>query len=64
MGTILPLHSPALSGGGVNENYFKDMMKDMQGVPGTESMQSMLGGLGGGPSADPSAPKKKDKKKK
>lgn len=64
MGTILPLHSPALSGGGVNENYFKDMMKDMQGVPGTESMQSMIGGLGGGANAEPSAPKKKDKKKK
>ncbi|GAB7353984.1 hypothetical protein MBLNU459_g4579t1 [Dothideomycetes sp. NU459] len=63
MGTILPLHSPALSGGGVNENYFKDMMKEMQGVPGTEGMQSMLGGVGGGPNTDSAASRKKDKKK-
>lgn len=26
MGRILPLHSPALSGGGVSDNFFKDMM--------------------------------------
>lgn len=26
IGTILPLHSPALSGGGVSENMFKDMV--------------------------------------
>ena len=31
MGTILPLHSPAVSGGGVSENMFKDMMTEMQG---------------------------------
>ncbi|KAG8629796.1 hypothetical protein KVT40_001415 [Elsinoe batatas] len=29
MGGILPLHSPALSGGGVNEDMFKDMMKEI-----------------------------------
>ncbi len=34
MGTILPLHSPALSGGGVSENIIKDMMQEMQGVEG------------------------------
>ncbi|KAI4766496.1 signal recognition particle, SRP19 subunit [Aureobasidium sp. EXF-3400] len=70
MGTILPLHSPALSGGGVNENYFKDMMQEMQGMqgqpgmPSLAGMESMFGGGGGGPSApELPAPKKKDKKK-
>ena len=29
--SILPLHSPALSGGGVSENFIKDMMAEMQG---------------------------------
>lgn len=69
MGTILPLHSPALSGGGVNENYFKDMMAEMQGqpgmpqIPGMPDMSSLLGGGGGGAAPDPVASKKKDKKK-
>lgn len=31
MSTILPLHSPALSGGGVSENFLKDMMAEMGG---------------------------------
>ena len=31
MNNILPLHSAALSGGGVSENLFKDMMAEMQG---------------------------------
>lgn len=31
MSKILPLHSAALSGGGVSENLFKDMMAEMQG---------------------------------
>jgi signal recognition particle subunit SRP19 len=52
MGTVLPLHSPAVTGGGVSENFFKDMMNEMQGqVEGP-------GGGGGG-----EAKKKKDKKK-
>lgn len=50
MSTILPLHSSAISGGGVSENLFKDMMAEMQGgdAPGVSD--------GGGKS-------KKDKKK-
>jgi len=57
MGTILPLHSPAASGGGISEDFFKDMMSEMQGLQG-----------GGAPPAiAPSAPSntkvKKDKKK-
>jgi signal recognition particle subunit SRP19 len=31
MNTILPLHSPAVTGGGVSENFLKDMMAEMQG---------------------------------
>jgi len=60
MGTILPLHSPAASGGGISEDFFKDMMSEMQGLQG-----------GGAPAAVPAiAPAvptttkaKKDKKK-
>lgn len=33
MGTILPLHSAAVTGGGVSENLFKDMMQSMAGDP-------------------------------
>lgn len=68
IGTILPLHSPAYSGGGVSENPFKEAMaemQNMQGMPGMPSMPGMpgmgdespAGGAGG------SEKKKKDKKK-
>lgn len=50
MGNILPLHSAAVSGGGVSENLFKDMMAEMTGQ-------------GGEPAAGSSKPKK-DKKSK
>ncbi|KAI6815484.1 hypothetical protein KC342_g15923 [Hortaea werneckii] len=53
MGEILPLHSPALSGGGVSDNMFKDMMAEMGGgggMPGMPGMPGMGGlpGMGGG----------------
>lgn len=51
MGTVLPLHSPALSGGGVSENMLKDVMQEMQGAGqgrGTGGMAQMLQGMGGG----------------
>jgi signal recognition particle subunit SRP19 len=76
---ILPLHSPAMSGGGVSENFFKDMMAEMQqqsgagGVGGQlpAGMAGMLNGMGGGSAGGGSeaggsggeAKKKKDKKK-
>ncbi|OJD34571.1 signal recognition particle protein [Diplodia corticola] len=52
---IVPLHSPALSGGGVSENMFKDMMAEMQGeMPGSgNASDSAAGGK----------KNKKDKKK-
>lgn len=34
MSSILPLHSAAVSGGGVSDNLFKDMMAEMQGQGG------------------------------
>lgn len=50
---ILPLHSPALSGGGVSENIFKDMMADMQGEGGGGKGAA---GAGAGAGAMPQLP--------
>ncbi len=65
MGSILPLHSPAVSGGGVSENMLKEMMAEMQGVEGG---MPDLGALGPGPQSGGGGgggqSKKKDKKKK
>ncbi|KAI9884841.1 MAG: Type I transmembrane sorting receptor [Watsoniomyces obsoletus] len=47
MGTILPLHSPALSGGGVSESMFREMMADMQNDGGGAGGGGGLPGLGG-----------------
>ena len=50
LNTILPLHSPALSGGGVSENMLKDMMQEMQGGGGTAGgnpMAGLMGAMGG-----------------
>lgn len=63
MGTLLPYYSPGLTGGGVSENFFKDMMAEMQGqVPGMPDMGA-LGGPGGSAAIEPKKDKK-DKKKK
>ncbi|KXL45663.1 hypothetical protein M433DRAFT_104969 [Acidomyces richmondensis BFW] len=65
IGRILPMHSPALSGGGVSDNIFKDMMAEMGGqvLPGMEGMAgAMGGGIGGGGGG--TQKKVKDKKKK
>ena len=58
MNDILPLHSPAMSGGGVSENIFKDMMQEMQG-----GQPGMVEGLMAGGGSDKEGKKKKDKKK-
>ena len=61
MGSILPYYSPGLTGGGVSENFFKEMMAEMQGqVPGMPNMAAMEGQSGSGGEAKP----KKEKKKK
>lgn len=47
MNTVLPLHSPALSGGGVSDNIIKDMMQEIQaGQVG--GLQGMVGQRGVG----------------
>ncbi|KAI0878593.1 signal recognition particle, SRP19 subunit [Hypoxylon argillaceum] len=62
LGELLPAYSAAMTGGGVSENAFKDMMRDMQnqggpgggmpggmGMPGMNAdMMSMLQGMGMG----------------
>lgn len=48
MGSILPLHSPALSGGGVSDNMMADMMKELQGGGGGMPSIPGMGGMGGG----------------
>lgn len=56
MGELLPYYSPAMTGGGVSENLFKDMMKEMggaggagmPGMPGGMDMASLMGAMGGG----------------
>ncbi|ORX95009.1 signal recognition particle sec65 subunit [Clohesyomyces aquaticus] len=58
MNAILPLHSPALTGGGVSENFLQEMMAEMGGMGGMPSLESAAGSSGG------EAKKKKDKKKK
>jgi signal recognition particle subunit SRP19 len=56
MGSILPYYSPALSGGGVSDNFLQDMMAQMGGgMPGVEA-----GPSGGNADAKP----KKQKQKK
>lgn len=65
MGELLPYLSAAMTGGGVSENLFKDMMKEMQG--GGDPMAALMAGQGGGGGGDESSgsgKKKKDKKGK
>ncbi|KAM7199549.1 signal recognition particle subunit SRP19 [Rhypophila sp. PSN 637] len=79
MSELLPHYSPAMTGGGVSENFLKDMMKEMGGpggaggMPGMPDMSALMGAMGGmgggGADAGPSGSgavekKKKDKKKK
>ena len=53
MNKILPLHSAAVSGGGVSDNLFKDMMAEMQGQNGEAANAGEA----------PSGKAKKDRKK-
>ena len=52
MNEILPIHSPAVSGGGVSDNIFKEMMGELGG-----------GGGEGSGSNTPAIKEKKEKKK-
>ncbi|KAF6843963.1 signal recognition particle subunit SRP19 [Colletotrichum musicola] len=61
MGELLPYISPAMTGGGVSENLFKDMMKEMQG--GGDPMAALMGGEQAGGSNEKPSKKKKGKGK-
>lgn len=63
MGSILPLHSPALSGGGVSDNMMADMMKELGGAGGMPNIPGLGGMMGGGgaPQQAPSAGQLKGK---
>ncbi|KKK20737.1 hypothetical protein ARAM_002717 [Aspergillus rambellii] len=68
IGKILPIHSPAYSGGGVSDNPLKDAMAEMQsmqGMPGMPQIPGMpnMAGMMGEPSGGNEKKKKKDKKK-
>ena len=53
---VIPAHSPAMTGGGVNDNFMGDMMKELQNAQGgtgggnnpLAGMMGALGGIGGG----------------
>ncbi|CAL5867057.1 uncharacterized protein PFLUO_LOCUS1269 [Penicillium psychrofluorescens] len=69
IGKILPIHSPAYSGGGVSDNPLQDAMAEMQsmgGMPGMPAIPGMPGMDMGGPSGPGGggAEKKKKEKKK
>ncbi|KAI0995360.1 hypothetical protein K3495_g12822 [Podosphaera aphanis] len=68
MGSILPYYSPALSGGGVSENFLSNMMAQMQGaggMPGMPDMAALQGMLEEpAPRSSSTPPAKKEKKKK
>ncbi|KFY20886.1 hypothetical protein V493_07605, partial [Pseudogymnoascus sp. VKM F-4281 (FW-2241)] len=61
MSSILPYYSPAMSGGGVSDNFFKDMMAEMGGqLPaGMEGMMNAAGAAGGAPEGKPKKVKRK-----
>ena len=61
LGTVLPLLSPAVTGGGVSENMFKDAMAQMQGMEGGGAGPLMDAGK---PTEGGDGGKKKDKSKK
>lgn len=71
IGKILPIHSPAYSGGGVSDNPFKDAMAEMQnlqqnlqGMPGFPGMPGMPPMPGMGESSGAGGERKKKEKKK
>ncbi|KAJ5625251.1 Signal recognition particle SEC65 subunit [Penicillium lagena] len=68
IGKILPIHSPAYSGGGVSDNPLQDAMAEMQsmgGMPGMPAIPGMPGMMDmGGPSGPGGGAEKKKKEKK
>ncbi|KAI9690261.1 MAG: signal recognition particle subunit [Bathelium mastoideum] len=59
VGEVLPMHSAAVSGGGVSDNLLRDMMAEMKGERKPSEIEAEGGGGGGA-----GGKKKKDKKGK
>ena len=47
MGDVLPVHSAAVSGGGVSDNFFKDAMEEMKQAQAAGQLPAGGGGAGG-----------------
>jgi len=61
MNDVIPAHSPAMTGGGVNDNFMGEMMKELQnaqgaGGAGGNPLANMMGALGGAGGATGSQP--------
>ncbi|KAL3424129.1 signal recognition particle subunit SRP19 [Phlyctema vagabunda] len=63
IGDIVPYYSAAMSGGGVSDNMFRDMMAEMQGAAGMGG-QAVAEGSNSNAGAIEPKKEKKDKKKK
>ncbi|KAI1608462.1 signal recognition particle, subunit SRP19 [Exophiala viscosa] len=48
MGSILPIHSPAVSGGGVREDFFKEAMEEIRQAQSQGQLPAGMPGGGGG----------------
>lgn len=77
MGTVVPLHSAAVSGGGVSDNFLKEAMEEMRqaqanghqlpgaaGMPDMAALAGLMGGMGGAAAGGGGGGTKKEKKKK
>lgn len=48
MNKVLPVHSAAVSGGGVSDNFLKEAMEEMKAMQGAGGQGQLPGGMGGG----------------
>jgi len=48
MGSILPIHSPAVSGGGVGDDFFKEAMEEIRQAQSQGQLPAGMPGGGGG----------------
>ncbi|KAI9681100.1 MAG: signal recognition particle subunit [Caeruleum heppii] len=64
MNTILPLHSRALTGGGVSENFLREMMQEMGGGGGGGGMPGGIGGGGAVTEAGEGGAKRRERREK
>merc|ERR1712230_127009 len=48
LGSILPVHSPAVSGGGVRDDFFKEAMEEIRQAQSSGQLPAGMPGGGGG----------------